>query len=434
MSTTKEATTLKDATTLSMVRPNLCMKSERNKNLYEQRHETGDIKFVVDAHEIDAHRCLLAVLSPKYKAQFYGAMAEKDKINVTGVSAAAFDEFLQFFYMDEVKLTIENIEDVLSLAQQSLVDELVHQCTDFLLNAIGMDKLLWGYGLAIRYDVEPLRQFCLKYIRANIKAVVKTAEFLALDHEMLTQVLTLKSLKCTDYDLFNGYVSWAKAKCDNDGIDGTNTANLRAALGGAISKIRFRSMTATEFATIGKEYAGLLSAQESIEIFQAIVLHENVEKARAAKSGNSLKCRFTRGLPQRRDTQKKQDCIGFTCDKAILLKGLIMCSRIVDTVQVEVYINGKQCPSQMKMKTSNTKTQIKFLKPIRVKETRSCRIFVKTTKKTSIGWYGYNVASSVTKNDVSFTFQRDNPDGIYAITQLLFNVAPETPATPANPQ
>lgn len=417
-------TTLKEATTPSMVRPNPCLKTDRNKNLYEQRHETGDIKFVVDAHEIDAHRCLLAALSPKYKAQFYGAMPEKERINVTGVSAAAFDEFLQFFYMDEVKLTIANIEDVLSLAQQSLVDEFVFQCIHFLTDAIGMDKLLWGYRLALDYDVEPLKQFCLNHIKANIKAVFKTTEFLACDREMLCQILSLKSLKCTEHDLFNGYIAWAQAKCDSDGIDGTNTANLRAALGDALSKIRFKSMTAQEFAIIGKDYAGLLSAQESIEIFQAIVL--NVKKSREAKNGTSLKCKFNRGLPQKRDALTKQDCIGFTCDKDILLNGIIMCSRIVDTVQVEVYVNGKQYPSKMKMKTSTTKTQIKFLKPIKVKQTKSCRIFVKPSKKTSIGWFGYNVVSSITKNDVSFQFQRDNPDGIYAITQLLFNVVGET--------
>lgn len=61
----------------------------------------------------------MAALSPKYKAQFYGAMPETDVVNVSGVSAAAFEEFLKFFYTDKVSLSIENIEDVLNLAKQS---------------------------------------------------------------------------------------------------------------------------------------------------------------------------------------------------------------------------------------------------------------------------------------------------------------------------
>lgn len=417
------STKLKDTTAESIVCSYPCLKLERDKNLYESRHETGDIKFLVDSHVVQAHRCILAALSPKYKAQFYGAMAEKDMITVTGVTVAAFEEFLQFFYMDQVKLTIENIEDVLSLAQQSLVEELVTECTRFLLDAIGMDKLLWGYRLAHRYDIEDLRVFCLKHIRANIKDIFKTNEFLSCDHETLCDILSLKALKCTEHDLFNGYIAWAQAKCVSDGIDASKTENLRTALGDALFKIRFSEMSAQEFATIGREYAGLLTAQASIEIFHTIILKANNAKKQESMKNWSLKCKLTKGQTVRRDTQTKQDCIGFTCDKAIQLHGFIMCSRIVDTVQVEVYINGKQYPSKMKMKTSNTKTQIKFLKPIKVKEKKSCRIFVKTTKKSSLGWLGYNVVSGTTAHDVSFQFQRDKQDGIYSITQLLFNVA-----------
>lgn len=420
--------TLKECSKLSIVRKNPCLKSERDKNLYEQRHETGDIKFIIDAHEIQAHRCLLAALSPRYKTQFYGAMAEKDVINVNGVSAAAFDEFLQFFYMDEVNLTIENIEHVLDLAKQSLVDELVTECIDFLLEAIGLDKLLWGYRLAVRYEIRSLKFFCLKHIKANIKAVFKTADFLSSDHDMLCHILSLKLLKCNENDLFNGCISWAVAKCENDGFDGTNMANLRAALGDVLFKIRFRSMTAQEFAIIGKNYAGLLSAQESIEIFQAILLKENDEKSKSAngvsKSNSYLKCKFIKGSSIRRDSQTKQDCIGFTCDKTIILNGFIMCSRIVDNVRIDVYVKGKPVKCEWSIKTSTTKTRFKFDEAIKVKRNEECRIFVrclKTSKKSCIGWYGFNVVSCSKQNGASFRFQRDNRDGIYSITNLLFN-------------
>lgn len=95
-----------------------------------------DIKFIVDAKEIPVHCCVLAALSPNYEAQFYGVMAEKDIITVKDV----FKEFLQFFYMNEVPLTLDNIEDVLNLATQSLVDELV--------TVVDVDQLGWCYQLS----------------------------------------------------------------------------------------------------------------------------------------------------------------------------------------------------------------------------------------------------------------------------------------------
>lgn len=65
---------------------------------------------------------ILAALSPKYKVQFYGSNPDKGEICIGNVSAAAFKEFLQFFYEKSVHLTVENIELMLVLAKQSLVD------------------------------------------------------------------------------------------------------------------------------------------------------------------------------------------------------------------------------------------------------------------------------------------------------------------------
>lgn len=85
--------TLRPCSITSFVQKNPCVKPMGAK-LYEQRNETGDIKFIVGLEEILAHRCVLAALSPRYKAQFYGSMPEKDIINVKDVSPAAFKEFL----------------------------------------------------------------------------------------------------------------------------------------------------------------------------------------------------------------------------------------------------------------------------------------------------------------------------------------------------
>lgn len=417
---------LKETSQSSIVRKNPCTKSERDRNLYEQRHETGDIKFIVEEQEIHAHRCILAALSPRYKAQFYGAMAEKDVIRVNDVPAAAFDEFLQFFYMDEVKLTLENIEDVLDLASQSLVDELVAECANFLQDSIGLDKLLWCYRLASRYDVESLKIFCLMHMKANIQAVLKTPEFLSCDRDMLYHILSLKFKKCSQIDIFNGCIAWAQTQCEIHGWDATNTAK-RLALGDALFKIRFHSMTAQEFAVIGRDYEGLLTTQESIKIFQSILLNDEKSKAPGdgSNSGSYLKCKFIKGVPMRRDKQTKQDCIGFLCDKTITLNGFIMCSRIVDFVRIEVYVKGKPVRCQWAIRGSTTGTRFKFVETIKVKRNTECRIFVKclkSTKNSCIGWYGYNVVSSKKQNDVSFRFQRDNQDGIYSITHLLCNV------------
>lgn len=246
----------------SAVLKNPCLQSTMKK-LFEKRSQDGDTNFVVDGEEIRAHRCVLAALSPRYEAQFYGAMAQEDTITVDDVSPAAFQEFLQFFYLDEVTLTLDNIEDVLNLAKQSLVDELVSECTNFLLDVVGMDKLIWFFRFAIDLEIKPLEQFCRERVSAIIKTVFEAPEFLNCEQEMLCRILDFDSLNCNEIDVFEACITWACVKCEQDGINAVGTAPFRAALGDAIFKIRFCSMTGEQFAMIEKTYDGLLSGRES---------------------------------------------------------------------------------------------------------------------------------------------------------------------------
>lgn len=426
------ASTINDRSKLSMIRKNPCLKTELLKNLYEQRAETGDIKFIIEAQEIHAHRCVLAALSPKYKAQFYGAMSEKDVIHISGTSYDAFTEFLQFFYADEVTLSIRNIEDVLNLAKQSLVDDLITECINFLCDAVGLDKLLWFYRLAMQYEIESLENVCSTYITGNVLAVFKTSDFLSCENDMLCHILTLSSsLNCDFIDLFDGCILWARAKCQQNEIDASNTANLRAILGVAFHEIPFSSMSPQEFSIICNNYSGLLSAQESMDILMAIAINESNKKARAAQrlcdlnSMRNLKCKFTKGDPQRRPTPTKKDGIGFSCDKTIKLTGFIMYNRVAESVRVDVYLKGKQIKCKRTIQTLNKKTKVTFNAPIRVKPNEECRIFVQAIKTRTIGWYGFSGLSKTIKKGVTFRFQRDNCDGIYSITHLLFDIIDE---------
>lgn len=133
---------------------------ETMKKLYEDRNETGDVSFHVGSEEVRAHRSILSVHSPKYRVQFFGQNPDTGDIEVNDVSAAAFKEFLQFFYLENVSLSMDNIEDVLNLAEKSGVKEFMDQCVDFLLQIMTMDEIIWTYQLGIRYDIEKIRNFC----------------------------------------------------------------------------------------------------------------------------------------------------------------------------------------------------------------------------------------------------------------------------------
>lgn len=238
------------------------------KAMYERRHETGDIRFFIDSKEIPAHRDVLAAISPKYKAQFFGPMAEVDHIYVENVSPAAFEEFLQFFYVNHFDLTIETIADVFDLANQSMSDEIIAECVHFIINNLN-ENPLWIYQSALLYKNDALKNFSENFIIENFETVFRTEEFLTCDRDMFCQVLDLE-LMCSEINIFEFCVSWAKEYCKQNSIDLRKFANLRAALGNAISKIRFCSMTIEQIIGIETEYPGFLLHQEMVKIIQTI--------------------------------------------------------------------------------------------------------------------------------------------------------------------
>lgn len=421
----------------SMFVKNPCLK-QSNEKLYEDREETGDVVFSVGTEVILAHRCILAAISSKYKAQFYGPMPKEDPITVANVSPAAFNEFLQFFYVENVELTIENIEDVLDLAKQSLVNEFVDECVKFLLHAVPLEKVCWCYRLAISYDIKTLQEFCEEQISVNIKAVFKTSDFLDCNRDLLRQILSLDTLNCTETEVFNACISWA---C-NKSVEAKIISKWRSELGDAFYEIRFYSMTFLEFTAIHKSFSELLSMDESYEIYHCIGGVQQGEKfntkprtpktivsttlkndlTQIIRVKRSLCCRTatnTRG--NFRDENEK---LSFICDHTIYLNGFNMCNKIEESFSVHIEFGTKILPKHAYMiQYSDNNTKVIFYEPLKIRQNERCFISVKFKQFRLSQLYGYYVLDETKQNDVWFQFPNPSYDNRRPrlITHLWFD-------------
>lgn len=234
--------------------------------LYSNRHQTGDATFLVESQQIRAHRSVLAALSPKYNAQFYGLNSDDGEIYVPHISAAEFNVFLQFFYKNKVDLTMENIEAVMDLAKQSLVDEFIESCVNFLKSQIKVNKVCISYRLAKLYDIETLRLDCEQRISANTMEFFASDDFLQCDLDMLLHILKMDTLNCKEIDVFGACMAWARAQCKRGSSDDERPENLRKVLGDTIYQIRFSSINAEEFADLHKSMEGFFKPDETIEL------------------------------------------------------------------------------------------------------------------------------------------------------------------------
>ncbi len=254
--------------------------------LFNNRDKTGDITFTVGAKEFRAHKCVLAALSPMYyMGQLYGGFddAKKDTIEIPNVSAAAFEEYLQFFYLDQVTLTHGNIRDVLTLTEMAAVDEFTNECFNFLIETLSIENVCLSYHLAVIYDRTGLIECCEHEISTHFDEVIATDGFLNCTRGDLFNILQSDSLNCKETDVFDACILWAKNVCIADGLDVTKMDNLRKVLtaGDLLYQIRFGAMTMEEFMkNCYKLYKELFTEDEREEIFYMIGKDSNEASTR----------------------------------------------------------------------------------------------------------------------------------------------------------
>lgn len=101
--------------------------------------------------QIPAHKTLLAARSDEFEAMFYGTVKEKGDIKIVNVTAAAFKEFLQFFYLS---LTNKNIAYVINLVNKYNIISGMNFCVSFRRDPLTVHNVCNAYELAILYEQE----------------------------------------------------------------------------------------------------------------------------------------------------------------------------------------------------------------------------------------------------------------------------------------
>lgn len=250
--------------------------TEVTKKLYLNA-DLADIhfEFKVDGEiqKIPANKAILAVLSPVFNSMFFGTMKEKGNVKIVDAPVTAFTEFLQFFYLNEVKLTMENIETVARLADKYDILDCVNACATFLEGQLTLDNVCWGYQLAVFLKNDALIEFCERKISETPKDAFASDGFLRCDKETLKHILEL-NLTCNETDIFNACIMWAKYACKQNDLDENDIDQLKEQLGDCIKSIRFDEMKVNEFMALYVSNKGLFSSNEFEDILLSLTVME----------------------------------------------------------------------------------------------------------------------------------------------------------------
>lgn len=110
-----------------------------NQRLY-LNNDFADVYFVFneddETEKVPANKVILVVQSPVFNSMFFGALKETGDVEIVYASVDEFKEFLQFFYLSQVVLTVENIKAVARLADKYDILKRVHECAGLLENQL----------------------------------------------------------------------------------------------------------------------------------------------------------------------------------------------------------------------------------------------------------------------------------------------------------
>jgi speckle-type POZ protein len=157
--------------------------------------DESDVSFSVGGEIFPAHKIVLAMRSPVFKAQLYGPMKERRarRITVEDIQPAIFRVLLHFIYTDTLPFMddlnhadySETIRHLLVAADRYAMDRLKLVCQRILCDYIDVDTVAATLALADQHNCDKLKEVCiefLEYIASSdgMDAIVATEGYASL--------------------------------------------------------------------------------------------------------------------------------------------------------------------------------------------------------------------------------------------------------------
>lgn len=135
----------------------------------------ADVTFVVEGQNFDAHKAVLAARSPVFMEKFYGSMTretETGSVIVEDMKPLVFKSLLHFIYTDMLLETfdplghdyIEMIKNLLVAADTYAMDRLKLMCESILAKKLSIENVDEFMDIAQRHSGHKLKEACIEFM------------------------------------------------------------------------------------------------------------------------------------------------------------------------------------------------------------------------------------------------------------------------------
>jgi speckle-type POZ protein len=135
--------------------------------------ELADVTFDVRGERFAAHRMVLAMRSPVFKAELFGPMSESGCITIQDVDPTVFKVLLDVIYTDAFPTAMHDLDEdssrelarhLLATADRYGMDRLKAQCANILSTSLNAHTVASTLALAHLHGCHQLKDACVEFI------------------------------------------------------------------------------------------------------------------------------------------------------------------------------------------------------------------------------------------------------------------------------
>ncbi|CAH1396769.1 unnamed protein product [Nezara viridula] len=317
--------------------------AEKCSYVFEKKLLT-DCEFHVESEKIQCHKLILAMSSPVFQAMFFNGYSEESvPIIISDIKPDIFLQMIHFIY--DIPIYIQsyiNACDLYYAAKKYLLTFLEKECINYLLEYLNHSNVLYLYEFSKFHDEIKLRKQCILEIQLHTTEVLRSVHASNMSEDTISSILDLHTLNVpSELTLFKMVEEWFLSTID---MKESSSTQWKGKCYGLLKKIRFLSLTTTEFAE-GILTTKLLTDKQKLDILLRIT------KVMETSMGNGL-CELRQ---KRRPVNIKstklldiQDVSEIRCDGSEWLTSLFKVSSPMDLIGIELYFRSK-CKEEKKV-------------------------------------------------------------------------------------
>ncbi|XP_066265222.1 kelch-like protein 2 [Branchiostoma lanceolatum] len=169
-----------------------------------------DVVVKVEGREFPCHRAVLAS-TPYFKAMLSSNLAESSSkvVQLHEIDSISFSKILDFLYTGEIRISEDDVQDLLQTAHMLQFDKILQCCRKFIQDNLCPSNCLGVMRLADMYGLSVLKERARSTAASNFVDVTQDEEFFSLSTQELLDLVGDENLKVrNEDDVVTSVIKW----------------------------------------------------------------------------------------------------------------------------------------------------------------------------------------------------------------------------------